>query len=135
MNAVAIIPARMAATRLHGKPLVDLCGRPMIQRVYEQTARANRISRVLVATCDSEILEAVRSFGGEAIMTSERHRSGTDRIAEAAAGIQADVIVNVQGDEPLIDPATIDKAVDCLAGELSSRRPATELPDDPEALC
>jgi len=118
MNAVAIIPARMAATRFPGKPLVELCGRPMIQWVYERAALAKSVSRVLVATCDREILEAVQSFGGEAVMTSDKHRSGTDRIAEAAAGIDADAIVNVQGDEPLIDPATIDIAVGCLAGEL-----------------
>lgn len=101
----------MAATRFPGKPLVDLCGKPMIQWVYERSRSAYGVSQVIVATCDLEIMEAVRAFGGEAVMTSSAHRSGTDRLAEAAAALDADVIVNVQGDEPLIDPASIELAL------------------------
>lgn len=112
MKTVAIIPARMASTRFPGKPLVDLCGKPIIQWVYERASGARRVSRVLVATCDREIAEAVAAFGGEAVMTSPAHRSGTDRVAEAAAGLEADVVVNVQGDEPLIEPASIDRAIE-----------------------
>lgn len=102
----------MGATRFPGKPLVDLCGKPMIQWVYERASRAANISRVLVATCDQEVIDAVNAFGGEAVMTSDKHRSGTDRLAEAAADLDIDVIVNVQGDEPLIEPSAIDAALE-----------------------
>ena len=112
MNVTAIIPARMAATRFPGKPLVDICGKPMIQWVYERATRANAVNRVIVATCDQEIADAVASFGGEAVMTSDKHRSGTERLAEAAANLETDVVVNVQGDEPLIHPSAIDRAVE-----------------------
>lgn len=112
MNAVVIIPARMGATRFPGKPLIDLCGKPMIQWVYERASMASGVSRVMVATCDQEIIDAVAGFGGEAVMTSEAHRSGTDRLAEVAGELDADVIVNVQGDEPLIDPASIERALE-----------------------
>lgn len=115
MKSVVIIPARMGATRFPGKPLIDLCGKPMIQWVYERASKANGVSRVMVATCDQEIIDAVIAFGGEAVMTSEAHRSGTDRLAEAAADLDADVIVNVQGDEPLIDPRSIEKALEPCA--------------------
>lgn len=115
MNAVVIIPARMGATRFPGKPLIDLCGKPMIQWVYERASKAVGVSRVMVATCDQEIMDAVTGFGGEAVMTSPAHRSGTDRLAEAAANLDADVIVNVQGDEPLIDPISIERALEPCA--------------------
>jgi 3-deoxy-manno-octulosonate cytidylyltransferase (CMP-KDO synthetase) len=109
-EAVAIIPARLAATRLPNKPLLDIAGKTMIQRVYEQVRKATLLSDVLVATPDTAILDAVAAFGGKAVLTSPDHRTGTDRIAEAAASLPVEVtiIVNVQGDEPLIDPATID---------------------------
>jgi len=102
----------MASTRFPGKPLVDLAGKPIVQWVYERASQAASVSRVIVATCDEEIADAVAAFGGEVVMTSDKHRSGTDRIAEAARDVKADVIVNVQGDEPLIDPKSIDKAVE-----------------------
>jgi 3-deoxy-manno-octulosonate cytidylyltransferase (CMP-KDO synthetase) len=111
MIAVGIIPARYAATRLPGKPLLPIAGKPMIQHVYEQARRAATLSAVLVATDDERIAAAVCAFGGEAIMTSASHRSGTDRLAEAARDLRADVIVNIQGDEPLIAPETIDSLV------------------------
>lgn len=108
MKIIGIIPARMAATRLPGKPLLDLCGEPMIQRVWRRAHRSKVLADLLVATPDAAIAEAVRAFGGEAVMTSDRHRSGTDRLAEAAQNLDADIVVNIQGDEPLLDPATID---------------------------
>ncbi|MGC8862004.1 MAG: 3-deoxy-manno-octulosonate cytidylyltransferase [Armatimonadota bacterium] len=111
MNAVVIIPARMASSRFPGKPLADICGKPMVQWVYERASQATGISGVIVATCDREIADAVRRFGGEAVMTSDKHRSGTDRLAEAAAELEAEIIINVQGDEPLIDPVSIEKAL------------------------
>lgn len=101
----------MSATRFPGKPLANLCGKPMIQWVYERACQAKGVSRVIVATCDAQIVEVVRVFGGEAVMTSDQHRSGTDRLAEAAADMDVDVVVNVQGDEPLIDPKAIEKAI------------------------
>jgi 3-deoxy-manno-octulosonate cytidylyltransferase (CMP-KDO synthetase) len=110
-SVVAVIPARYESTRLPGKPLADLGGQPMIRRVYERTARAACIDRVLVATDDERIRGAVESFGGEAMMTSGAHASGTDRIAEVAAALEADVIVNVQGDLPLLDPEMVAAAV------------------------
>jgi len=110
MKIAAIIPARFASTRLEGKPLADICGKTMIQRVYERAKAAN-LSDVVVATDDERILRTVMSFGGRAVMTSSAHASGTDRVAEAASQIKADIIVNLQGDEPLIDPALIEAAV------------------------
>jgi 3-deoxy-manno-octulosonate cytidylyltransferase (CMP-KDO synthetase) len=111
MSVFAIIPARYASTRFPGKPLADICGKPMIQHVYERTAQADSISQVVVATDDERIREVVLGFGGEVAMTRPDHPSGTDRLAEVAATIEADLIVNVQGDEPLIDPVMIDQAV------------------------
>jgi 3-deoxy-manno-octulosonate cytidylyltransferase (CMP-KDO synthetase) len=110
-KTIAIIPARYKSTRLPGKPLLDLAGKPIIQHVYERTMRAATVDRVLVATDDDRIAAVVASFGGEAVMTSEDHETGTDRIAEAARPFDFDIVVNVQGDEPLIDPFTIDEAV------------------------
>jgi 3-deoxy-manno-octulosonate cytidylyltransferase (CMP-KDO synthetase) len=115
---VAIIPARFGSTRLPGKPLSDIHGKPMVQRVHERVALAQRVDRVLVATDDPRIAEAVRGFGGEAVMTSADHPSGTDRLAEVVRGLAtAEIVVNVQGDEPLLDPADIDAAVDALIGD------------------
>ena len=114
---VAIIPARYAATRLPGKPLSTIHGKTMIERVYERARAARRIERVLVATDDERIAGAVRGFGGEAVLTSARHASGTDRVAEAARGLLAEIVVNVQGDEPLIDPAHIDAVAAALADD------------------
>jgi 3-deoxy-manno-octulosonate cytidylyltransferase (CMP-KDO synthetase) len=111
MRVTAIIPARYASTRFPGKPLVDILGKPMIQWVYERTARSQNINRVIVATDDERILRAVQGFGGEAQMTGSDHPTGTDRLAEVASRIETDLIVNVQGDEPLIDPRMIDQAV------------------------
>lgn len=118
-RAIGLIPARMAATRLPGKPLIEISGKPMIQHAWERARQATALSDVLVATPDDEIRRAVEGFGGHAIMTSDRHRSGTDRVAEAAHGLDAEIIVNIQGDEPLIDPAYIDAAIAPLAADPS----------------
>jgi 3-deoxy-manno-octulosonate cytidylyltransferase (CMP-KDO synthetase) len=114
---VAIIPARFGSTRLPGKPLSDIHGKPMIQHVYERARRARRVDRVLVATDDARIADAVREFGGEAVMTSPDHASGTDRLAEAARAVDAEIVVNVQGDEPMLDPSAIDAAVEALLAD------------------
>jgi 3-deoxy-manno-octulosonate cytidylyltransferase (CMP-KDO synthetase) len=111
MAVVAIIPARYGSTRLPGKPLADIGGKPMIQHVYENTYKAKILDRVLVATDDRRIEETVKDFGGEVVMTSKDHASGTDRLAEVARKIKADWVVNVQGDLPFIQPQTITRAV------------------------
>jgi 3-deoxy-manno-octulosonate cytidylyltransferase (CMP-KDO synthetase) len=111
MRVTAIIPARFASTRFPGKPLADICGKPMIQWVYERTARSAGIDRVIVATDDERIFRVVAAFGGEAQMTSADHPTGTDRLAEVASRVETDLVVNVQGDEPLIDPRMIEQAV------------------------
>lgn len=117
MNIVCIIPARYASTRLPGKPLLDLAGKPMIRRVVEQVAKSARISRILVATDDSRIFDAVKNFGGEARMTSAAHHTGTDRLAEVAGALpEADLILNVQGDEPLIPPESLDALIGSFDG-------------------
>ncbi len=112
MQIVAIIPARYSSTRFPGKPLADLAGKPMIQHVYEQTIKASLVTRAIVATDDTRIADAIHQIGGEAIMTKTTHETGTDRLAEVAYGLEADIVVNVQGDEPLIAPAMIDEAIE-----------------------
>jgi 3-deoxy-manno-octulosonate cytidylyltransferase (CMP-KDO synthetase) len=111
LQIVAVIPARFASSRFPGKPLADIDGRPMIEHVYRRAEACASIDRVIVATDDVRVADAVRRFGGEVRLTRGDHRSGTDRIAEVAATIDCDVVVNVQGDEPLIDPAAIAAAV------------------------
>jgi len=119
MKVIAVIPARYASTRFPGKPLADLLGRPMLQWVWERSCQAERVDRVLVATDDRRIATVVEGFGGEVVMTRADHASGTDRLAEAVRGIEADLVVNVQGDEPLIDPAIIDAAIAPLLDDSS----------------
>ena len=121
MEIIGVIPARHASTRLPGKSLLSDTGRPLIQHVVEAAARSKRLSRVIVATDDSRIFDAVVKFGGEAVMTRADHPSGTDRVAEVAAGLPgADIIVNLQGDEPEISGEALDLV-------------ATLLETDPEA--
>ena len=108
---IAVIPARYGSTRFPGKSLALIQGKPMIQWVYERTKRSQLVDRVLVATDDDRIMRTVSDFGGEAVMTSKDHPTGTDRIAEVARGLTCGIIVNVQGDEPLIEPAMIDEAI------------------------
>lgn len=116
MKVYVYIPARYASTRLPGKPLVDICGKTMIEHVYDRAKEAKHVEDVIIATDDDLIMEAVKAFGGKAVMTGE-HTSGTDRIAEAAkieGGPDTDIIVNLQGDEPLIDPRAIEDVAGLL---------------------
>ena len=119
-DAAVIIPARYASTRFPGKPLALLGGRPLILHVLDRAREATRASRLLVATDDERILRAVRADGGEAILTASHHSTGTDRIAEAAASIPCDIIVNVQGDEPFIRGDVIDSVVRLLEEDPSA---------------
>jgi len=114
MNVIVIIPARYASTRLPGKPLADICGKPMIQRVYEQAKKSTLVSDIIVATDDDRIVAAVQSFKGNVQKTPVDIQSGSDRIALVAKNLNADIIVNVQGDEPLIDPEVIDQTIQAL---------------------
>jgi 3-deoxy-manno-octulosonate cytidylyltransferase (CMP-KDO synthetase) len=108
---VCVIPARYGATRFPGKVLADLGGKPVIQHVYERASRAEGLDRLLVATDDERIAEAIRRFGGEWVMTPSELPSGTDRVAYALRGVDAGIVVNLQGDEPLIDPVAIERLV------------------------
>ena len=117
MNMVCIIPSRYESTRFPGKPLADLCGKPMIQHVYERVLRCPLVSRAVVATDDERIFRAVAAFGGQAIMTASVHRSGTDRIAEAVSHLDLhldDIVVNIQGDQPLFEPSQINEVAQPL---------------------
>jgi len=140
-TAVAIIPARYASTRFPGKMLASETGKPLVQHVYERAAKAQRIECVIVATDDQRIAEAVMQFGGQAVMTSPDHANGSSRIAEVAATLDADVIVNVQGDEPEIEPAVIDRAVatlaeqtDCVVSTVASPFAEDEDPANPNVV-
>ncbi|MDT8444918.1 MAG: 3-deoxy-manno-octulosonate cytidylyltransferase [Desulfuromonadales bacterium] len=134
MAVTVVIPARYASTRFPGKPLANLCGKPMIQWVYERSALCESVDRVIVATDDDRIARAVESFGGNVVMTRSDHTTGTDRLAEVAAGLDDELIVNVQGDEPLIDPVMIQAAVAPLLADSSIpmgtlKTPLTSLED------
>lgn len=122
---IAVIPARYASSRFPGKPLAPIAGRPMVQHVFERAKQSRRASRVVVATDDQRVRDAVQSFQGEVIMTRSEHRTGTDRIAEVAVHLPADVYVNVQGDLPLILPETIDAVIDALLSAGDDRQVST----------
>jgi 3-deoxy-manno-octulosonate cytidylyltransferase (CMP-KDO synthetase) len=115
MKTAIVIPARYASSRLPGKPLLRQTGKYLVQHVYERACQARRAGQVIVATDDPRIAAAVTGFGGRVVRTRSDHPSGTDRVAEVAAGLDADVIVNLQGDEPLVDPAALDLLPDLLA--------------------
>lgn len=117
MTTIGIIPARYGSSRLPGKPLKMICGKPMIQHVYEQAMKATTLDSVVVATDDERIVAAVKAFGGEAFLTSLDHKTGSDRIAEVAAHMDCDIVVNIQGDEPLIEPEIIDEFVTEMLGD------------------
>ena len=119
MGVTVIIPARYASTRFPGKPLAELCGKPMVQWVYERSSLCEAVDRVVVATDDQRIANAVVAFGGDVVMTRAGHATGTDRLAEVADGLDDELSVNVQGDEPLIDPAMIQAAVAPLLNDQS----------------
>jgi 3-deoxy-manno-octulosonate cytidylyltransferase (CMP-KDO synthetase) len=116
MKIIGIIPARFASTRFPGKPLIDIGGKTMIQRVYEQAKKSSLLTDVIVATDDDRILKHVISFGGKAVMTNESHQSGTDRCFEAVQKFDAsaDIVINIQGDEPFIHPEQIDLIISCF---------------------
>jgi 3-deoxy-manno-octulosonate cytidylyltransferase (CMP-KDO synthetase) len=125
---LGVIPARFASSRFPGKALATIAGKPMLQHVYERASLASYLSNVIIATDDREIYDAARAFGARVKMTRSDHSSGTDRVAEVASSEGAELIVNIQGDEPLIDPAAIDAAVlslldedDCQMGTLKKR--------------
>jgi 3-deoxy-manno-octulosonate cytidylyltransferase (CMP-KDO synthetase) len=124
-HTVAIVPARLASTRLPGKALIEIAGKPMVCWVAERALAARNVDRVIVATDSQQIVDAVQSRGIEAMMTAANHTSGTDRVAEVTARLShADIIVNVQGDEPMIAPETIERAVDTMAIEMAKPKGA-----------
>jgi 3-deoxy-manno-octulosonate cytidylyltransferase (CMP-KDO synthetase) len=135
-TAIGIIPARYGSTRFPGKPLIDIQGKSMIQRVYEQAKKVSSLSKVIVATDDQRIYDAVIAFGGEVVMTSENHQSGTDRCKEALnnSGGSFDVVVNIQGDEPFIDPEQIAQVVQAFADENTEIATLVKLIEDSEEL-
>jgi 3-deoxy-manno-octulosonate cytidylyltransferase (CMP-KDO synthetase) len=121
MAILGIIPARFASTRLPGKPLLSATGKPLIQHVFEASSKATRLDRIIVATDDERIRQAVAAFGGEVVMTRSDHPTGTDRVAEVTAGIpEADLIVNLQGDEPELSGAALDLVVSLLENDLEA---------------
>ena len=130
IKSVAVIPARYSATRLPGKPLLEIAGKPLIVWVAERARAASTISRTIVATDDPRIVDAVNAAGFDAVITRADHATGTDRIAEVAHNLRADIIVNVQGDEPLINPETIDRAVKALIED-----PAAQMSTTWETIC
>lgn len=119
INAVGVIPARYASTRLEGKVLADLHGKPMIQHVYERAQEATRLDALIVATEDERVVRAVREFGGRVVMTSKGHATGTDRLTEVVNPLDVRVIVNIQADEPLVHPSMIDDLVRCMQDDVS----------------
>jgi len=134
-EVIAIIPARWASTRFPGKPLVKLHGKPLVQHVWERAGRAKRVGRVIIATDDMRIAEAAFDFGAEVALTSPKHPTGTDRLAEVAKKLKsASIVLNVQGDEPDIAPATIDRLVQALQkdpklGMVTAANPVTDPAD------
>lgn len=120
-DILGVIPARWASTRLPGKPLADICGKPMIQHVYERARRSRALSALVVATDDRRVLDAVRAFGGSAVLTSPDHPNGSSRAEEAARGYSVWAVINIQGDEPLLDPSMIDEVASAL--------------EEPDVLC
>ncbi len=133
MTAVAIIPARYGSTRFPGKPLANRTGKYLIQHVYERVRQARTLERVIVATDDERIAEAVRSFRGDVVMTRPDHPTGSDRIAEVAEGLRTDLVLNVQGDEPEIDPASIDLLVNLMRSRPEASVGTLACPFPPES--
>ena len=111
MEAVGIIPARYGSTRFEGKVIKDLCGKPVIQHVYERAKKAKLLDDLIIAADDDRIVQAVKGFGGKVVFTSKSHSTGTDRLTEVVNSIDVRIVVNIQGDEPLINPLLIDDLV------------------------
>jgi 3-deoxy-manno-octulosonate cytidylyltransferase (CMP-KDO synthetase) len=134
MKAVGLIPARYAATRFPGKPLAPIAGVPMLRRVFEGARGARSLREVIVATDDERVAAACRSFGAPVAMTRADHATGTDRLAEVAARLDDAIVVNVQGDEPLVEGRAIDAMVDALVGDPSAPMSTVVHPADPDGL-
>lgn len=117
MEAIGIIPARFGATRFEGKLLKDLCGKPVIQHVYERAKKARTLDDLIIAADDDRIMKAVQEFGGKAVFTSKSHTTGTDRLTEVVNQLDVKIVVNIQGDEPLINPLVIDDLVRAMQAE------------------
>ena len=113
-KAIGVIPARYGSVRFPGKPLAEIAGKPMIRRVFENAVHAAKLSRVIVATDDERIAECVRGFGGECVMTGKNIQTGTERVAKAVENIETDIVLNIQGDEPLVPPGLLDELVETL---------------------
>jgi 3-deoxy-manno-octulosonate cytidylyltransferase (CMP-KDO synthetase) len=128
MRTAIVIPARYASTRLPAKALLRETGKYLVQHVYEQASRARDVEAVIVATDDSRIMSAVESFGGRAVMTRTDHPSGTDRVAEVASELDVDVVINLQGDEPLIDPASLDLLAKLLRDDPNAEMATLAMP-------
>ena len=133
---LAVIPARWASVRFPGKPIADILGKPMVQWVSEQVQKSSLVNEVVIATDDKRIYDVVIGFGGKVVMTSPNHQSGTDRVAEVAKNIECDIVVNIQGDEPLISPENIDLVIKPLldSGELAVSTLMTAITSSSEIL-
>ena len=117
MKIIGVIPARYGSTRFPGKALADIGGKPMIQRVWESASKSKLINELYTATDDKRIFDAVGKFWGKSVITSAKHKSGSDRIGEVVKNIKCDIVVNIQGDEPFIKPSQIDLLMDCFNSE------------------
>jgi 3-deoxy-manno-octulosonate cytidylyltransferase (CMP-KDO synthetase) len=136
MKIIGVIPARYKSSRFEGKPLADICGKPMIWWVYNQVKKVEEINEVYVATEDEKIKKACEKYGIKVIMTSDKHQTGTDRVGEVAKNIEADIYLNIQGDEPLIEPKTIKKVIESLINnhEIKVTNLMTEIKDPVELI-
>ncbi len=141
VKTLGVIPARFGAQRFPGKPLAKIAGKSLVQRVYEQAAKAKRLDKVVVATEDTRILEAVEAFGGDAMLTSPECATGTDRVAEVARQYDCDLVLNIQGDEPLMRPEMIDQLVegmqadhDCVMGTLARKIESASVLENPNVV-
>ena len=141
IRSLGVVPARYGAHRFPGKPLAMIAGKTLVQRVYEQAAKAKRLDKVIVATEDTRILEAVEAFGGDAMLTSPDCATGTDRVAEVARAYECDLVLNIQGDEPLMRPEMIDQLVEamqsdpkCVMGTLARKLESAANLDNPNVV-
>jgi 3-deoxy-manno-octulosonate cytidylyltransferase (CMP-KDO synthetase) len=141
IRTLGVIPARYGARRFPGKPLAMIAGKSLVQRVYEQAAKAQRLDKVIVATEDTRILEAVEAFGGDAMLTSPACATGTDRVAEVARAYDCELVLNIQGDEPLMRPEVIDQLIEgmlaepkCVMGTMARRLDSPASLDNPNVV-
>src|SRR3989339_1621193 len=127
MKAIGVIPARLNSTRFEGKVLAEILGKPMIQLVWEQVKKSAKLDDVIIACDNEKVLKVARGFGARAVMTSVDHQSGTDRISEAISKEECDIVVNIQGDEPMIQPEVIDSLIEALDKDSSSSSASIKL--------